>query len=162
MIHGLQPGPLLIKENPDIFWGTIMSMYIGNVILIILNLPLVGLWVKLLKIPYRILFPLIFFFCVIGSYSVNNSTFDVFMMIIFGIIGYIFRKFKYEPAPLVMGFILGDLLEESLRQSILISGGSLTLFFVRPISVSSLIIALLISLFPIFFRKSRKTIAELA
>ena len=160
MIHGLQPGPLLIKEHPDIFWGTIMSMYIGNVMLLVLNLPLIGLWVKLLKVPYRILFPLILFFCIIGSYSINNSTFDVLVMLIFGIIGYLFRKFEYEPAPLVMAFILGPMLENSLRQSLLISGGSLLIFFTRPISASCLIIALLLLLSSIFLRKQRQIIKK--
>jgi putative tricarboxylic transport membrane protein len=161
MLHGLMPGPLLIKQHPDIFWGTIMSMYIGNIMLLILNLPLIGLWVKLLKVPYRILFPLILFFCVIGSYSINNSTFDVLMMVIFGFIGYVLRKFRYEPAPLIMAFILGPMLENSLRQSLLISMGDFSIFLTRPISASCLIIALILSLSPIFFRKHRKSIEKM-
>jgi putative tricarboxylic transport membrane protein len=155
MIHGLQPGPILITQNPGIFWGTIVSMYIGNVFLLILNLPLVGLWVKLLKIPYRILFPLILFFCIIGSYSLANSTFDVLVMIVFGVIGYLLQKFDYQPAPLIMGFVLGDLFEKSLRQSLLMSSGDPSIFFTRPVSVSCLIIALLLLLSPIFLRKYR-------
>jgi len=162
MIHGLQPGPLLIKQRPDIFWGTIASMYIGNVMLLILNLPLIGLWVKLLKVPYRILFPLILFFCLIGAYSINNSTFDVLVMLIFGIIGYLFRKFQYEPAPLVLAFILGPMLENSLRQSLLISEGSLWIFFTRPISGVGLIIALLVLLSSIFLKKHRQIIAKMS
>jgi putative tricarboxylic transport membrane protein len=144
MIHGLQPGPLLIKENPEIFWGTVVSMYVGNVMLLILNLPLIGLWVRLLKVPYRRLFPFILFFCVIGSYALDSSLFDVITMLIFGVVGYLFRKFNYEPAPLVMAFILEPLLENSLRQSLLMSGGSFLVFVTRPISVSCLIIALLL------------------
>jgi len=162
MIHGLQPGPLLIKQNPDIFWGTIVSMYIGNILLLILNLPLIGLWVRLLKVPYRILFPFILFFCVIGSYSINNNIFDVLIMLIFGIIGYFFRKFKYEPAPLVMAFILGPMLENSLRQSLLISHGSFLVFITRPISISCLITALLILVLPIFLRKRRQIILKIS
>lgn len=160
MIHGLQPGPLLIKQNPEIFWGTVMSMYIGNVLLLVLNLPLIGLWVRVLKVPYRILFPLILFFCVIGAYSLNNRAFDVFMMLIFGIIGYVFRIFKYEPAPLVLAFILGPLIENSLGQSLLMFGGDFHLFFVRPISAICLIVALFLLLSSIFWGKRRETIAK--
>jgi putative tricarboxylic transport membrane protein len=153
MIHGLTPGPFLIKKNPDIFWGTIVSMYIGNILLLVLNVPLIGLWVRLLRVPYKILFPFILFFCLIGSYSLNSSVFDIVTMIIFGVIGYIFKKLKYEPAPLVMAFILGPLLENYLRQSLLISSGNLTIFIIRPISVSCLITALLILVLPIFLKK---------
>ena len=161
MIHGLQPGPFLISKHPDVFWGTVMSMYLGNVLLLILNLPLIGLWVKLLKVPYRFLFPFLLFFCVIGSYSINNNTFDVLIMFIFGIIGYLFKKFKYEAAPLVLAFILGPMLENSLRQSLLMSGGSLSVFYSRPISIVFLAIALLILLSSIFTRKGRGTLAKL-
>lgn len=160
MIHGVMPGPLLIGQHPEIFWGTVMSMYLGNVILLVLNLPLIGLWVKLLKVPYRLLFPLILFFCIIGSYSINNSKFDVFVMLIFGIIGYIFRKFKYEPAPLVMAFVLGSMLENSLRQSLLMSMGSFSIFITRFISGSFLMIALLLALSSFFLRKKRIQLIE--
>ncbi len=138
MIHGLQPGPLLLKENPKIFWGTIVSMYIGNLILLVLNLPLIGIWIKLLKVPYRILYPFILFFCIIGSYTINSNMFDVLAMLFFGVLGYGFKKFGYEPAPLIMAFILGDLLENSFRQSLLISGGSFAIFLERPIAVACL------------------------
>ena len=160
MMHGVQPGPLLITQHPDIFWGTIVSMYAGNVLLLILNLPLIGLWVKVLKVPYRILFPLILFFCIIGSYSINNSTFDVFVMLIFGIIGYLFKKFEYEPAPLIMAFILGPMLENALRQSLLISGGNYSIFFGRPISASCLILAILLLASSSVFAKYRKIMAK--
>jgi putative tricarboxylic transport membrane protein len=136
-------------------------MYIGNVLLLVLNLPLIGVWVKLLKVPYRILFPLILFCCVIGSYSINNSTFDVVVMILFGIMGYLFRKFGYEPAPLIMAFILGPMLENSLRQSLLISTGSFFVFVTRPISAVALGISLLVVLSSIFLRKPRQVIAKL-
>ena len=161
MIHGLQPGPFLITKHPEVFWGTIMSMYIGNVLLLILNLPLIGLWVKLLKIPYRFLFPFLLFFCVIGSYSINNSTFDVLIMFIFGIIGYLFKKFGYEIAPLVLAFVLGPMLENSLRQSLLMSGGSLSVFTTRPISIVCLAIALLISISSIVTKKRKDILAKL-
>ncbi len=161
MIHGLQPGPLLIKQRPEIFWGTIASMYIGNVLLLVLNLPLIGLWVKLLKVPYRILFPIILFCCVVGSYSINNSTFDVGMMILFGVIGYLFRKYGYEAAPLIMAFILGPMLENSLRQSLLMSMGDFSIFFKRTISVTCLLVSLVLLLSPLFLRKPRQIIAKM-
>ena len=154
MIHGVQPGPSFIDKHPDIFWGTIISMYIGNAMLVVLNLPLIGLWVKILKVPYRILFPLLLLLCIIGSYSINTSKFDVLIMIVFGVIGYIFRKMDYELSPLVIAFVLGPLLETSLRQSLLISGGDVFVFFKRPISVSCLLIALVVLLLPVVLRKS--------
>jgi len=153
IIHGMSPGPLLIKRNPELFWGTIASMYIGNVMLLILNLPLIGLWVKLLKVPYRILYPFILFFCVIGAYSINYSSFDVMLMFIFGGVGYLFRKFQYEPAPLIMAFIMGSMLENSLRQSLAMSTGDLSIFITRPISVTCLAIALFLLISPVFFKK---------
>jgi putative tricarboxylic transport membrane protein len=156
MIHGVQPGPALIDKHPDIFWGTIISMYIGNVMLVILNLPLIGLWVKILKVPYKVLFPLLLLLCIIGSYSTNNSKFDVLIMIIFGVIGYLFRKFGYELAPLIIAFVLGPMLETSLRQSLLISKGDISIFFVRPISVACLAMALLVLSLPLILRGSRR------
>ena len=144
IIFGLQPGPLLIKEKPDFFWGVVASMYIGNGMLLVLNLPMIPIWVQVLKVPYPILFPLILLFCLIGSYSLNNSTFDVYVMIIFGIAGYLMKKFRYEGAPLVMAFVLGPLLEQNLRRALIISGGSFSIFVSRPISSVTLIIAFLL------------------
>jgi putative tricarboxylic transport membrane protein len=141
IIHGIQPGPLLIKDHPDIFWGLIASMYIGNMLLLVLNLPLVGIWVKVLKIPQKILVPLILLFCLIGAYSINGVIFDVYVMVFFGIVGYLSRKFGYEIAPLVLAFVLGRRLEQALRQSLLISQGSFTIFFTSPISAVVLGIA---------------------
>lgn len=141
MIFGLQPGPLLLQNHPDFFWGIVVSMYIGNVMLIVLNLPLIPLWVQVLRMPYHILFPLIILFCLIGSYSLNNYIFDVYVMIIFGIIGYLMRKYKYEGAPLVMTFVLGPLMELALRRSLILSGGSFSIFWTRPISAAILIVA---------------------
>ena len=142
LIHGMQPGPLLLKEHPDIFWGTIMSMYIGNIMLLILNLPLIGMWVKILKIPYQILFPLILFFCLIGSYSINNNAVDVIIMLIFGLVGYFMRKFHYEGAPLILAFLLGPMLERSFIQSLNMSGGTYKIFFERSVSAVTMVVAL--------------------
>ena len=144
MIHGIRPGPLLLQDHPDIFWGVVSSMYIGNVMLLVLNLPLIPLWVQVLKIPYRILFPLILLFCLIGSYSLKNSAFDTLVMVFSGIVGYLFRKFEYEAAPLILAFVLGPMLELNLRQSLLISKGSVLIFFTRPISAVTLIFVILL------------------
>jgi len=144
MIQGITPGPLLVKEHPDLLWGVIFSMYIGNVMLLIINLPLIGLWVRLLRIPYSLLFPLIVLVCMIGGYSVRHTTVDLWLMLIFGVVGYLFRKFEYEPAPLILAFVLSDLFDETLRQSLILSKGSFSIFFVRPISCGCLIFAALI------------------
>jgi len=158
IIHGVQPGPLLIKQHPDLFWGLVASLYLGNALLLVLNLPLIGMWVKVLEIPYRILFPLILLFCLIGAYSMNNVTFDLYVMLIFGLFGWIMRKFGYEGAPLVLAYVLGPMLENALRQSLLISQGSFTIFFTRPISAIALgfaFLLLLSNLFP-YFKKRRE------
>jgi putative tricarboxylic transport membrane protein len=144
MIHGLRPGPMLLRQHPEIFWGTVVSMYIGNLMLLVLNLPLIGLWVKVLKIPPRILFPFIFFFCIVGSYSENSSIFDVSLMLVFGLVGYFIKKFKYEPAPMVLALILTPMLENALRQSLIMSEGSFLIFFSRPVAAIALIIALIL------------------
>ena len=141
LIHNITPGPLLLKEHPDIFWGVITSMYIGNVMLLVLNLPLIGMWVQVTKIPFRFLFPIIILFCVVGVYSINNSIFDIWIMIIFGVIGYIMKKCDYEPAPLVLAYVLGPMLEQAMRQSLIMSNGSFTIFVIRPIAVSCLVVA---------------------
>jgi putative tricarboxylic transport membrane protein len=150
LIHGIQPGPLLMKQNPDLFWGVVASMYIGNAMLLILNLPLIGLWVKLLKVPYSILFPLILLFCIIGSYSLNNNYEEVIIMILFGVFGYLMRKFDYEAAPLVFALVLSPLIENALRQSLLMSHGSFIIFFIRPISLFFMILGIALFLLPLF------------
>jgi putative tricarboxylic transport membrane protein len=157
LIHGLRPGPFLLKEHPDLFWGVISSMYIGNIMLLILNLHLIPLWVRVLKIPYKILFPLILLFCIIGSYSLNNSLFDVGVMMLSGLFGYLCRKFGYEAAPLILAFVLGPLFEVNLRQSLILSGGSFLIFFTRPISAFFLITAIIFLMLPIvsYFAKSK-------
>jgi putative tricarboxylic transport membrane protein len=141
MIHGVQPGPLLVKQHPDVFWGVIASMYIGNIMLLILNLPLIRIWVMILRIPYGILFPLIILFCIIGAYSVNQNYVDIVTLMIFGGVGYLMRKLKYEGGPLVLGFILGPMIEEGLRQSLLITDGDFSIFVSRPIALGFVLLA---------------------
>ncbi len=148
LTYGVQVGPLLIKQHSDIFWGVVASMYIGNAMLLALNLPLIGLWVKILKIPYGILFPLILLFCVLGSYSLNNTSHEVILMVIFGVIGYLMKKFNYEAAPLVMAMVLTPLMENSLRQSLLLSHGSFSIFFTRPISSVMMFMAIALLILP--------------
>ena len=162
MIHGVTPGPLFISQHPEIFWGVVASMYVGNLMLLLLNLPLIGIWVKVLKIPYRVLMPLILLFCLIGAYSIGNNVGDGIIMIIFGIVGYILRKLDYEPAPLVLAFILGPMMENAFRQSLIISDGSFSIFFVRPISVVALLISafLFISTGFSYYRKVKEKIKE--
>ncbi|MDO5623114.1 MAG: tripartite tricarboxylate transporter permease [Pseudomonadota bacterium] len=141
-IHNIQPGPQVMTSNPELFWGLIASMWIGNAMLIILNLPLIGLWIKLLTVPYRWLFPAIVLFCAIGVYSTNNNTWDVWMVGWFGIIGYMFIKLGMEPAPLLLGFILGPMMEENLRRALLLSRGSWSVLVTRPLSAALLLVAL--------------------
>lgn len=156
MIHGIQPGPLLLKDHPDIFWGIVASMYVGNIMLLILNLPLIGIWVQILKVPYKILFPVILLLCLIGSYTANNSTFDMYVMLGFGLLGYLMRKFRYEAAPLILAYVLSPMLEMALRQSLIISRGDFSIFIHRPISVGCLVIALFLLLSPLFPVLQRK------
>ncbi len=146
MIHGVTPGAFLIRQNPRVFWGIIASMYVGNVMLLILNLPLIRLWVQVLKVPYKILFPLILLFCIIGVYSINNSTFDIMVMLIFGVLGYLMRKYGYEAAPMVLAFVLGPLFETALRQSLQLSDGSFSIFLTRPIAAGGIIATFLLIL----------------
>jgi putative tricarboxylic transport membrane protein len=162
IMHGITPGPMLMKEHPDVFWGVIASMYVGNMMLLVLNLPLIGIWVKILRIPPAILFPLVLLFCVIGSYSENYSIIDVAMMLFFGVAGYLLRKFEYEPAPLVLAFVLGPMLETALRQSLIISDGSFKVFISRPISGGCLIVSgilILTSFIPTLMKK-REMVVE--
>jgi putative tricarboxylic transport membrane protein len=144
MIHNIQPGPQVMTSNPTLFWGLIASMWIGNLMLVILNLPLIGLWIKLLTVPYRVLYPAILLFCCIGAYSINNNVFDVFMTIPFAILGYVFKKLDCEPAPLLLGFVLGKLMEEYLRRAMTISRGDPMVFITRPLSLGLLIAAALL------------------
>lgn len=156
IIHGIQPGPLLMEKHPQLFWGTIASLYIGNVMLLILNLPLIGLWVQILKIPYRLLFPLIILFCLLGTYSLSNNAYDVLIMVIFGTIGYLMRKYHYEGAPLLLALILCPMLETSFRQALII--GDPLIFFRKPISASFLGLSILILILGPFLKIVKKAI----
>ena len=158
MIQGIAPGPQVMTERPQLFWGMIVSMWVGNLMLVILNLPMIGIWIKLLTVPYRILYPAILLFCCVGVYSISNSPFDVMSTAIFGVVGYVFVKLECEPAPLILGFILGPLMEENLRRAMLLSRGDPLVFFQRPISATMLAIAaflLFITLAPTV-RKTRE------
>jgi len=137
-IKGIQPGPQVMTSNPEVFWGLIASMWIGNLMLVILNLPLIGIWIKLLTVPYRFLYPAILTFCCIGLFTLNNNTFDVYMGAMFGVMGYVFYKLGCEPAPLLLGFILGPMMEENLRRALLLSRGDWTTFLTRPLSAGLL------------------------
>ena len=141
IIHGLQPGPLLMTQNPGLFWGVIASMYIGNAMLLVLNLPLIGMWVQLLRLPYNVLFPLILLFSIVGVYASGNNVFDVAVMMAFGVLGYLMRKVGYEAAPLVLAFVLGPMLENNLRKALILSQGELVTFVERPISAACLALA---------------------
>jgi putative tricarboxylic transport membrane protein len=143
-IHGVIPGPQVMTKNPNLFWGMIASMWIGNLMLLIINLPLVGLWVKLLKVPYRLLFPSILMFCCIGIYSINSLSTDILLIGFFGLVGYGFLKPGFEPAPLLLGFVLGKLMEENLRRALTLSRGDLLVFVERPISAVLLLIAVVV------------------
>jgi putative tricarboxylic transport membrane protein len=163
MIHGLRPGPLMLTEHPEIFWGTVASMYVGNAMLLALNLPLIGIWVRILKIPYKVLFPLILLFCLIGVYSVSANVFDIYVMLASGGLGYLLRKLTYEPAPLVLAFVLGPMLEQNLRQALILSDGSLSVFLARPLSVGSLLLSLFLllsAILPSLRRKRESVISE--
>ncbi|WP_149536778.1 tripartite tricarboxylate transporter permease [Siccirubricoccus phaeus] len=141
MVHGIQPGPSIITKQPELFWGMIASMAVGNIILVILNLPLIGIWVRLLQVPYAYLFPAIIVFCAVGTYTVDNSTGDVVLMAVFGVLGYVFRKLDCEPAPLMLGLVLGPLLEENFRRAMVLADGDVTIFVTRPISLGFLLAA---------------------
>jgi putative tricarboxylic transport membrane protein len=143
-IQGIAPGPQVMTQKPELFWGLIASMWIGNLMLVILNLPLIGLWVSLLKVPYRILFPCIMAFSCIGIYSVNNSSFEIYLTAFFGVIGFLWMRFEMQPAPMLLGFVLGPLMEENLRRALLISRGDPTVFVTRPISMSFVIATVII------------------
>jgi len=161
-IQGIAPGPQVMTQRPELFWGLIASMWIGNAMLVILNLPLIGLWVKLLSVPYRILFPSIMVFMAIGVYSVNNLDLDIYMTVFFGVMGYIFTKLKCEPAPLILAFVLGPLMEENLRRALLISRGDPTVFFTRPISAVFLGLTILLLVVMVLpnIRKKRETVYQ--
>ena len=163
MIHGIQPGPSVIREQPALYWGVVASMWIGNLMLVIINLPLVGIWVSLLRVPYRLLFPAIILFCCIGAYASSNSVFSVWLMLGWGALGYFFNKIGVQPAPMVLGFVLGPLLEENFRRAMLLSGGDPAVFIQRPISAALLGVAailLIVLIFPTIRTKREGALQE--
>jgi len=163
IIQGVQPGPSVMNEQPALFWGLIVSMWLGNLMLLVLNLPLIGMWVKMITIPYRYLFPAILVFCAIGVFSLNNATFDVYFMALFGVIGYVFKKLDCEPAPLLLGFILGPMMEEFLRRALLLSKGDPMVLVTRPISATMLALAgilLCLVLLPAFSKTREEAFQE--
>jgi putative tricarboxylic transport membrane protein len=163
IIHGTPPGPLLIQNHPDLFWGVVTSMFFGNVVLLGLNLPLIGMWVKVLKVPYKVLFPLILLFCLIGAFSVNSAVTDIVIMLIFGCLGYLMKKYGYDAAPLMLAFILGPMMEINLRQSLMISKGKFGIFLLqRPIALVCLALAALFLLLPLVpsLKKKRRAVVH--
>jgi putative tricarboxylic transport membrane protein len=160
LMHGVRPSPFLVTEHPELFWGVICSMYVGNVMLLILNLPLVGLWVKLLKTPYSILFPMILLFCLIGGYTANSNIYEVLIMLIFGGLGYVLRKTGFPQAPLVFALIIGPIMETALRQSLLVSRGHFSIFFTKPISAVLIAFGVVLLLLPLFKGSGRKKLVE--
>ena len=158
-IHGIAPGPQVISQQPELFWGVVASMWVGNLLLVVLNLPLIGIWVRLLRVPYRLLYPAILLFCCIGVYSLSNAPFDVVLTAGFGVLGYLFIKLRCEPAPLMLGFILGPLMEENLRRALRLSRGDPTVFFTRPLSLAMLLGAAIL-LVPIVVPAIRSTRRE--
>lgn len=163
ILQGIQPGPSVMTEQPTLFWGLIASMWIGNIMLLVLNLPLIGLWVKMISVPYHFLYPAILVFCAIGTFSLSNSTFDVYLMALFGFLGYIFHKLGCEPAPMLLGFILGPMMEEYLRRALLISKGDATVLITRPISATMLLlaaVALTVVLLPALRKKREEAFKE--
>jgi TctA family transporter len=163
MIQGIAPGPQVMTERPQLFWGMIASMWVGNLMLVVLNLPLIGMWIKLLTVPYRLLYPAILLFCCIGVFSVNNSSFDIYMMSAFTVLGYVCVKLACEPAPLILGFILGPMMEENLRRAMLLSRGDVSVFFTKPISAVLLgisLVLLLIVLAPSVKKKRAEAFLE--
>ena len=163
IIQGIQPGPAVITEQPALFWGIIVSMWIGNFFLIILNLPMIGMWVRIVMVPYRLLFPAILVFCAIGVFSLKNVEVDIYFMALFGVLGYIFTKLDCEPAPMLLAFILGPLMEQYLRRAMLLSRGDPTVFFRRPISATLLtlaLLALIVSCIPVLYKKREEAFRE--
>ena len=163
IIQGITPGPAVMTEQPTLFWGIIVSMWIGNLFLVVLNLPLIGIWVKMISVPYHFLYPAILVFCCIGAFSLGNKVFDIYLLAGFGVLGYIFSKLKCEPAPLLLGFILGPMMEEYLRRALLLSRGDVTVLVTRPISATMLaiaVIALIVVFLPSIQKKREEAFHE--
>lgn len=164
MVHGISPGPLMIQQHPDLFWGVVSSMYVGNVLLLLLNLPLIGIWIRVLRVPYGILFPLILFIALTGAYVINGNEMDLYLMLFFGVLGYLMRKFEYEPAPLILAFVLSPMLEDAMRQSLVLSSGGMEIFVSSYISIAFLTLAALLLLSSILpaLRRKREAFAATA
>jgi putative tricarboxylic transport membrane protein len=160
IIQGIQPGPLFISQYPDLFWGIIASMYVGNIMLLIFNLPLIGMWVKILEIPYSLLFPLIILFCFVGVYSLNNNAWEIVVMILFGFFGYVLRKLDYPLAPFILAMVLGPIMETSFRQTMAIAQGDFGIFFQRPIAGVLIILICVVAIVSIIFSLKRRKILE--
>jgi TctA family transporter len=163
IIQGIAPGAAVMDKRPDLFWGMVASMWIGNAMLLVINLPMIGIWVKLLQVPYRLLFPCIMLFCLIGIYAINNNTTDMYLTGLFTLFGYMLIRFGCEPAPLVLGFVLGPLMEENLRRAMVLSRGDPTVFFQRPLSLTLLLMAgalLLLVILPNFRKKREEAFQE--
>jgi len=162
LVHGVQPGPLMLREHPELFWGVVASMYVGNVLLLVLNLPLIGLWVQILKVPYGLLFPLILLVCMIGVYGVSDNIWDVVIMLAFGGLGWLMRKTGFEAAPMVLAFVLGRLAEESLRQSLLLSRGRFAILLERPIAAAFLVATVVVIVLPAALPRLRALLTRAA
>lgn len=163
IIHGIQPGPAVMTQQPSLFWGLIVSMWLGNLMLLVLNLPMVGLWVRLLSMPYRFLFPSILVFCSIGVFSLNNNPFDVYILVVFGLVGFILRRLECDPTPLLLGLILGPMMEEYFRRAMLVSRGDPMIFLERPISATLLALgaaAIIVAALPSVRRKREEVLEE--
>lgn len=160
MIHGISPGPSMVGEHPELFWGLVMSFWIGNLLLVILNIPLIGLWVRVLKIPYQIMYPSVVMFICIGVYTVRNSIFDVMSVIVFGVIGYGMRIFGFPAAPLLLGFVLGPMMEENFRRAMVLSDGNFGFFFGRPISGTFLAVSAVLLVWSIWSGSQSRRISR--
>lgn len=160
MIHGVQPGPQFMSQHPEIFWGVVASMYVGNVMLLILNLPLIPMWVQILRVPYFLLFSLILLFCLLGTYTVSNNSWDILVMVVFGFVGYLVRQYRYELGPLILAFVLGPLLEKNFRQAMVISRGSFAIFFTHPIAAAFIGAAIILLILPLFRKRGIGGIRE--
>src|SRR5690606_26230592 len=164
IIHGIQPGPQMVVEHADMFWGLIASFWVGNILLLVLNLPLIGMWVRLLSVPFKYLYPAALFFVCVGVYSTNNNLFDVNIVLLFGVLGYFFMRLRFEAAPLLLGFVLGPMVEENFRRALLLSRGDMSVFLTRPISAGFIAAgaALILALSWAYFRQRRRVRLELA
>jgi putative tricarboxylic transport membrane protein len=162
IVHNVTPGPLMIQERPEVFWGVVASMYVGNVMLVLLNLPMIGVWVQLLKVPYRVLYALLIMFMLIGAYSLDNDVFDMGLLLAFGLLGYGLRKLAFDTAPLILAFVLGGAIEFNLRQTMMLARGSPEFLLERPIALAVLLVALTLAILPAFSKVRRRLLVARA